>query len=447
MKPRLCMAIVVGLVMVLLAGSGASVSAQPVATIALPAPGNTQQLYPGCNNISLTFPDATPSQTVVQAVTPAGTVETLWRFNGPLNKFEGFSPAYPQASDLMSVNFLDAVWLCMTTGAPPGAVAPPTPVPPTPTPPAQVIPPAPLPSGVAADVTPTDLYPDNQPHGDMWVRITNNGPDTLANNKVSITLSQSKSTLAVPPVVDSSTGPATEYTLNLAPGQTQTINLGAQIDTSQYRYDFTVTATAQDFTDPNTGNNTYKESLEPIMASLVLTNASGAWIGNVQFRLAGEPSWGDNRLPVSGGFVQDYIVDGETATWQIPAGTYDLRAYVSGDQVLDERLNVAISGTYDWTVQAALDIHNSASFTIQEVYIVPAGSPDWGANLLGAGETILPGAVRRWRLQPAAYDLHVRGVLGQSPTLFHRTLWAANVGGVCAWFIQDQGEPGLQCWS
>jgi cysteinyl-tRNA synthetase len=116
-KPRLCAAGVVGLVVVLLAGSREPVSAQPVASIALPAPGGTEQLYAGCNNISLTFPDGTPSQTVVQAVTPAGTVETLWRFNGPLNRFEGFSPAYPQASDLMSVNFLDAVWLCIREAA------------------------------------------------------------------------------------------------------------------------------------------------------------------------------------------------------------------------------------------------------------------------------------------------------------------------------------------
>ncbi len=92
-----------------------------------PGTRHTQQLYPGCNNISLTFPDGTPSQTVVQAVTPAGTVETLWRFNGPLNKFEGFSPAFPQASDLMSVNFLDAVWFCMS--AAPGATSPPLPSP------------------------------------------------------------------------------------------------------------------------------------------------------------------------------------------------------------------------------------------------------------------------------------------------------------------------------
>jgi hypothetical protein len=406
----------------LLAAHRALVQAQPVASIALPAPGNAQQLYPGCNNISLTFPDATPSQTVAQAVTPAGTVETLWRFNGPLGKFEGFSPAYPQASDLMNVNFLDAVWLCMAE-APPGGVAPPAPVPPTPTPPVQVIPPAPLPSGVTADIAPTDLYADNQPQGVIWVRITNNGPDTLINNKVSITLSQSRSTLAVPPVVDTSTGPATEYTLNLAPGQTQTINLGAQIDTSHYRYDFTVTASAVDFTDPNSGNNTYKESVEPIMASLALTNASGADIDSVAFRLAGDPSWSDMLA------LGEVVVNGQTDTWQIPAGNYDLRAYID-QQVLDERLNVGISGTYDWTVQAALDIWNSPPnwWPIEKVDIHPEGAPE-GPNWLNPGETIPPGAVRRFNLAPGVYTFLVTGPGGDFPRGHH----ASAVAGVCAW--------------
>jgi hypothetical protein len=293
-----------------------------VATIALPAPGSPQQLYPGCNNIALTFPDATPSQTVVQAVTPASTVETLWRFNGSLNRWEGFSPAFPQASDLLSVNFLDAVWLCMTTGAPPGGQQPPPAAAPTPTPtaPAQVIPPAPLPTG--ADITPTDLYPDNQPEGVMWARITNNGPETLTNNKVDITLSCVVTRLTDSTEMISGATP-THHILNLAPGQTQTISLGTVIDTSRYRYDFTVTVTPVDFTDPNMGNNTYTESVEPIMATLALTNASGAWISSIQSRLVGDPSWTD--MLASGEVVQA----GQARTWQLPAGTYDLRAYIS----------------------------------------------------------------------------------------------------------------------
>jgi hypothetical protein len=88
------------------------VRAQPVASIALPSRG-TVQLYSGCNNIALSFPDGTDSQTVVNAVTRAGVVQGMWRHNAPQNRFEGFSPAAPQASDLLTVNQWDAVWLCL----------------------------------------------------------------------------------------------------------------------------------------------------------------------------------------------------------------------------------------------------------------------------------------------------------------------------------------------
>jgi len=140
-------------VLVLLAAHGLSVQAQPVASIALPSPAGTEQLYSGCNNIALTFPDGTASGTVVQAVTPAGVVQAMWRYDAAQKKFEGFSPAAPQASDLLTVNFLDAVWVCVT-GAPTPTRTPPaeptsTPVPPpatnTPVPPATNTPP-PLPT-------------------------------------------------------------------------------------------------------------------------------------------------------------------------------------------------------------------------------------------------------------------------------------------------------------
>ena len=123
------------LLVTLLALGGSPVRAQPVASITLPPPGATKQLYPGCNNISLTFPDGTTSQTVVQAVTPAGAVEAMWRHNAALNAFEGFSPVAPQASDLLTVNFLDSVWLCLAVAPLPALTPPPaaptaTPVPP-----------------------------------------------------------------------------------------------------------------------------------------------------------------------------------------------------------------------------------------------------------------------------------------------------------------------------
>ena len=110
---------VVGLALVaaLLAARGSLVHAQPVASITLPDPGSTEQLYEGCNNISLTFADGTASETVLQAVTPSEAVQAMWRYNAAESRFVGFSPAAPQASDLLTVDFLDAVWLCVTGAA------------------------------------------------------------------------------------------------------------------------------------------------------------------------------------------------------------------------------------------------------------------------------------------------------------------------------------------
>jgi len=123
----------VGLALVaMLAANWSSVRAQPVATITLPAPGGTEQLNAGCNNVSLTFPDGTASQTVVQSVTPAGALEAMWRYDATMKAWEGYSPtAPPAASDLLTVDFLDSVWLCVR-----GPAEGPSPTPePTDTPP------------------------------------------------------------------------------------------------------------------------------------------------------------------------------------------------------------------------------------------------------------------------------------------------------------------------
>jgi len=125
-KPKLFAGLmtVLATVVTLLASFHSLALAQPVASIALPAPAPARQLYPGCNNIGLSFPDGTPSATVIQAVTPGGTVDTMWRHSAAQNRFEGYSAQFPQASDLLTVNFMDAVWLCMAEGL--AAVQPPT---------------------------------------------------------------------------------------------------------------------------------------------------------------------------------------------------------------------------------------------------------------------------------------------------------------------------------
>ena len=54
---------------------------------------------------------------------------------------------------------------------------------------------------------------------------------------------------------------AKEFTLNLAPGQTQPINLGWPVDTSKNKYDLNVIVKVKDFTDPNSTNNGYQETI------------------------------------------------------------------------------------------------------------------------------------------------------------------------------------------
>ena len=175
-----------------LAGLGSAVWAQPVASIALPSPRGTVQLYPGCNNIALSFPDGTASETVVQAVTPAGTVEAVWRHNAALARFEGFNPAFPSVSDLLTVNLWDAVWLCIA-GIP--APAPPPPAPPaapTATPlapspltaiPTQPPPPPPGPAAsfgdgtfrVGVDIAPGTYRAPDTSAGCYWERLSGFG--------------------------------------------------------------------------------------------------------------------------------------------------------------------------------------------------------------------------------------------------------------------------------
>jgi hypothetical protein len=233
----------VAVVAALLAIRGPSVQAQPVASITLPSPGSIKELYPGCNNISLTFPDGTTSQMVLQAVTPAGAVEAMWRHNAALNAFEGFSPAAPQASDLLTVNFLDSVWLCVAAALPPAPTSTPatatatsvpltaTRVPPTPTrvpptatprPPTPTrVPPTPIPR--TEPLSPPQYLGPVQAGGKAEVTISNDAPYALTiefdgpeSRTISIPRCPTCVTYTVPPAFCPEKGP--KEVIRLTPG-------------------------------------------------------------------------------------------------------------------------------------------------------------------------------------------------------------------------------------
>lgn len=93
----------------LLAGASATVAQTPTM-------GEAVELVNGCTNVSLTWPAGTAIATIATAITPIGSVQAVWKLDAQSQHFLAWSPGAPQASDLSSVNPLDAVFIC-TTGA------------------------------------------------------------------------------------------------------------------------------------------------------------------------------------------------------------------------------------------------------------------------------------------------------------------------------------------
>ena len=109
----------------------------PVVSPDLAGPPIFVSLSAGCNAVGLSFAEGTNPSEVGNAVSPAGALQSIWRLDNATHGFQAYVVAAPQASDLTSLNFLDAVFAC--TGGPatlsmpavtePTAVAPPAPPP------------------------------------------------------------------------------------------------------------------------------------------------------------------------------------------------------------------------------------------------------------------------------------------------------------------------------
>jgi hypothetical protein len=89
----------------------------PLMTAQSAAQGEPVDLVNGCTNVSLTWPPGTAIASVAAAITPAGSVQAVWKLDAQSQRFLAWSPAAPQASDLSSVNPLDAVFICTTSAA------------------------------------------------------------------------------------------------------------------------------------------------------------------------------------------------------------------------------------------------------------------------------------------------------------------------------------------
>ncbi len=96
--------------------TGAVVAASTTVTVT--GSNRTVTLVVGCSNVSSTFADGTPTGTIANAVSPQSTVLSIWKLADPATaRYRGYFPGATQASDLPTLNRLDAIFICVNAVA------------------------------------------------------------------------------------------------------------------------------------------------------------------------------------------------------------------------------------------------------------------------------------------------------------------------------------------
>ena len=94
-------------------GATATPTITPTGT---PGGVETLALIAGCNPLAWTGGNGTPTANIASAVSPSEILVALWQFEGGV--WLGYSPQFPEVSDLTQVDRLDVVFVCVSaTGA------------------------------------------------------------------------------------------------------------------------------------------------------------------------------------------------------------------------------------------------------------------------------------------------------------------------------------------
>ena len=91
----------------------ASASETPGSVGAQVCEGEQVALVEGCNPVAITYQDDTPIQTIAGCVSPPEILISIWEFEGDMGVWLGYSPQFPEASDLAEKDFLDVAFLCV----------------------------------------------------------------------------------------------------------------------------------------------------------------------------------------------------------------------------------------------------------------------------------------------------------------------------------------------
>lgn len=261
----------------------------------------------------------------------------------------------------------------------------PTPVPPTAIPPVAVLP---------TRVSPTPVPPTQAPSGMAELTVQNNSGIVVCAVYISPVESESwgENALAKDDVLRS----GSQHVFQIPEGS---YDLRAD--------DCNGNLVAYYFGVDLAGRQTW--SLDPVQRAPVrVVNNSSQEICYLYISPAGNETWGPDWMG------QDTTIPaGSARTFQVPLGTYDLRADDCDHNPLSVQSGIPIEATgITWKLEdveeASLTLVNNLDIPICYVFISPSRSTDWGANWLG-NETIPPGGSYTFHLPTGTYDLSARG--------------------------------------
>ncbi|MBN1260949.1 MAG: hypothetical protein JXB35_09740 [Anaerolineae bacterium] len=142
-------------------------------------------------------------------------------------------------------------------------------------------------------------------------------------------------------------------------------------------------------------------------------------------------SWGDDQLG-----DEDIIGVGDSWSINVPDEPHDVMLLDCDEAVLETAWEV--DGDTTITVGGRglvpIVVYNTSSTEICYLYISPSTNQDWGDDMLGAGESIMPtDGARVFHLSPGTYDLLAQDCDGQD--LVQET--EADISEETTWTISD----------
>jgi len=175
------------------------------------------------------------------------------------------------------------------------------------------------------------------------------------------------------------------------------------------------------------------------MAELVLKNDSGITVCAVYISSTESDSWGDNWLTGN-----EAIRSGSSRNFQVPEGSYDVRADDCDSNLVAYHMGVDLAGSMTWSLdplqRAPVLVVNNSSHEICYLYISPSDSETWGPDWMGKDTTIPAGSTRTFQVPLGTYDLRADDC--DDNTLDTQSGITIDASGI-TWTLQDVAEASL----